>query len=116
MEAIARTRYLRVSPTKARLVVDQIRGKNVESAMQILEFSDKRVALAIKETLKSAIANAENNFGLDVDTLLVTKACVDQAPTLKRFRPRARGRACRILKRSSHVTIGLTSDDDVSKE
>lgn len=112
MEAVAKTRYLRVSPYKARLVIDQIRGQKVETALQILQFSKKGVSKSIRETLKSAIANAENNFGLDVDTLIVSRAFVDQAPTLKRFRPRARGRASRILKRSSHVTVAVQPDDE----
>lgn len=106
-EAVAKTRYFRVSPSKARLVMDQIRGKQVESAMQILEFSKKRVAKAIKETLKSAVANAENNLGLDVDTLVVSQAMVDQGPVMKRFMPRARGRASRIIKRTSHFTVAV---------
>ncbi|MGN7611628.1 50S ribosomal protein L22 [Magnetococcales bacterium HHB-1] len=110
-EAYARTRNFRVSPKKARLVIDLIRGKSVESALEILEFSKKRVAIVIKETLKSAIANAENNFGMDVDTLVVSQAYVDQGPVIKRFRPRARGRACRILKRSSHITIAVQADN-----
>lgn len=108
-EAIAITRNIRVSPIKARLVIDQIRGKDVESAMQILDFSRKNFAHFLKETLKSAVANAENNFGLDVDTLFVSKAMVDKGFTIKRFRPRARGRASRILKRSSNVTVGVRS-------
>ncbi|MEO5377142.1 MAG: 50S ribosomal protein L22 [Magnetococcus sp. DMHC-6] len=108
-EAIAITRNVRVSPIKARLVVDQIRGKDVESAMQILEFSRKHFALSLIETLKSAVANAENNYGLDVDTLYVSSAMIDKGLTIKRFRPRARGRASRILKRSSNVTVGVRS-------
>ncbi|MBF0625022.1 MAG: 50S ribosomal protein L22 [Magnetococcales bacterium] len=106
-QAVARTRNLRVSPYKARLVVDQIRGLNVDNALQLLTFSKKRVAAAIKTTLASAIANAENNLGLDVDTLVVSQAYVDEGSMLKRFRPRARGRAFRILKRSSHITVAV---------
>lgn len=109
MEAVAKMRYFRVSPYKARLVIDMIRGKGVDQAMQILEFTRKHVATAIKETLKAAIANAENNFGLDVDTLVVSKAFVDQGPVIKRFRPRARGRSNRILKRTSHITVAVAS-------
>ncbi|MBF0294450.1 MAG: 50S ribosomal protein L22 [Magnetococcales bacterium] len=106
-EAVARLRNLPVSPTKVRLVVDQIRGNRVENALRTLEFSKKRVAHSVRELLKSAIANAENNFGMDVDTLIVNQACVDKGTVMKRFRPRARGRASRILKRSCHVTISV---------
>lgn len=110
MEAIARLKSHRVSAPKARLVINQIRGLPVEKALQALTFSPKGVAPAVKETLKSAIANAENNYGLDVDTLIVSKAFVDEGPTMKRFRPRARGRASRILKRTAHITIAVRSE------
>ncbi|MBF0189187.1 MAG: 50S ribosomal protein L22 [Magnetococcales bacterium] len=110
MEAVAITRQVQVSPTKARLVIDQIRGKQVEQALQILEFSKKRIAQTITKTLKSAIANAENNHGMDVDTLVVSKAYVDGGMMIKRFRPRARGRASRILKRTSNITIAVASE------
>ncbi|MBF0627631.1 MAG: 50S ribosomal protein L22 [Magnetococcales bacterium] len=109
MEAVARLRNLPVSPTKVRLVVDQIRGHRVEHALRTLEFSKKRVANSVRETLKSAIANAENNYGLDVDTLIVFQASVDQGLVMKRFRPRARGRAGRLIKRTSHLTITVRS-------
>ena len=112
MEAIARTRGVRVSPSKARLVIDQIRGKDVEQAIQILTFSNKRIAGVIKETLKSAVANAENNYGMDVDTLRVSSAFVDQGPVLKRWMPRARGRATRILKKSSHITVAVSPREE----
>lgn len=111
MEAVARLRNLPVSPTKVRLVVDQIRGSRVESALRILEFSKKRVAHAVREILKSAIANAENNFGMDVDTLIVSQASVDKGTVMKRFRPRARGRASRVIKRTSHITITVKADE-----
>ncbi|MBF0156502.1 MAG: 50S ribosomal protein L22 [Magnetococcales bacterium] len=112
MEAVAITKYLRVSPFKARMVVDQIRGHRVEVAMRILEFSKKGVARSVIQTLKSAVANAENNHGLDVDTLVVSRAFVDGGPANKRFNPRARGRACRIMKRTSHVTIAVRSTSE----
>ena len=112
MEAVAKTRNLRVSPSKVRLVIDQIRGKNVEQAMQILEFSKRRISGPVLETLKSAIANAENNLGLDVDTLIVSRVFVDNAKTMRRFMPRARGRASRILKRSSHLTVAVSPRED----
>ena len=110
-EAVAIIRNLRGSPTKIRPIMDQIRGLGADKALNILEFSNKRVARAIKEGLKSAIANAENNQGMDVDTLVVSRAYVDKGMVMKRFRPRARGRASRILKRSSHVTLAVSSRD-----
>jgi large subunit ribosomal protein L22 len=109
MEAIAKRSYLRVSPSKVRLVIDQIRGHDVDSAMKILNFSEKRVAGEVRDVLKSAIANAENNYGMDVDTLVVSRATVDQGSVMKRIQPRARGRSFRILKRTSHITVGLTA-------
>ncbi|MBF0416922.1 MAG: 50S ribosomal protein L22 [Magnetococcales bacterium] len=111
MEAVARLRNLPVSPTKVRLVVDLIRGLHVDNALRTLEFSKKRVANTVRETLKSAIANAENNFGLDVDTLVVFQASVDQGLVMKRFRPRARGRSGRVTKRTSHLTITVRSNE-----
>ena len=112
MEAVAKTRFLRVSPTKVRLVIDQIRGLDVESALQTLQYSKKRVAKNVREALKAAIANAENNQGMDVDTLYVSRAMVDSGPMYKRIRPRARGRASRILKRTSHVTLAVRAKDE----
>jgi large subunit ribosomal protein L22 len=105
MESRASTRHARVSPQKARLVVDLIRGKRVEEAIGVLEFNAKRASKMIAKTLKSAIANAESTHNVDVDTLYVKAAWVDGAQTQKRFLPRAHGRATRIIKRSSHVTI-----------
>ncbi|ABK43371.1 LSU ribosomal protein L22P [Magnetococcus marinus MC-1] len=111
-EARATTKYQRVSPYKVRLVIDQIRGMQVESAMNLLAFSKKRVAGVVRQTLKSAVANAEENLGLDVDTLVVSQAYVDQGPSMKRFKPRARGRATRILKRTSHITVAVCPQVD----
>ncbi|MEO5366267.1 MAG: 50S ribosomal protein L22 [Magnetococcus sp. WYHC-3] len=111
-EAISKTMNLQVSPLKARLVIDQIRGKRVDAALQILQFSNKRVSGPIQQTLRAAIANAENNLGYDVDTLVVSRAFVDQGVMMKRFRPRARGRASRILKRSSHITVAVRPSED----
>ncbi len=107
MEARAVARYVRVSPQKARLVVDLIRGKHVDEALTILAFSRKAVSRTISKVLKSALANAENTMELDVDRLYVKKAYVDQGPTMKRMRPRAMGRANVIKKRSSHITVVL---------
>jgi large subunit ribosomal protein L22 len=105
MEISAKLRHARISPQKCRLVVDQIRGKSVESALQILSFSPKKSAGIVKKVLESAIANAEHNEGADIDELKVTRACVDEGPVLKRIEARAKGRANRIVKRTSHITV-----------
>ncbi len=105
MEAIAKHRFARISPQKARLVADQVRGKNVAQALEILTFSNKKAAELIKKVLDSAIANAEHNEGADIDDLSVAKIFVDEGPVMKRIMPRAKGRADRILKRSSHISI-----------
>ena len=105
MEAKAILRTARISPQKARLVADQIRGKKVGEALNLLAFSDKKAAHLIKKVVESAIANAENNQGADVDELKVTTIMVDEGPVLKRFMARAKGRGTRILKRTSHITV-----------
>lgn len=105
MEAFAKHNFARISPQKARLVADQIRGKSVDQALETLTFSNKKAAELIKKVLESAIANAEHNEGADIDGLRVAKIFVDEGPTMKRIMPRAKGRADRILKRSSHITI-----------
>ncbi len=105
MEAIAKHNFARISPQKARLVADQIRGKSVDQALEILTFSNKKAADLVKKVLESAIANAEHNEGADIDDLNVAKIFVDEGPTMKRIMPRAKGRADRILKRSSHITV-----------
>ncbi len=105
MEAIAKHRFARISPQKARLVADQVRGKTVAQALEILTFSNKKAAELVKKVLESAIANAEHNEGADIDDLNVAKIFVDEGPTMKRIMPRAKGRADRILKRSSHITV-----------
>lgn len=105
MEAIAKHNFARVSPQKARLVADLIRGKSVDQALEILTFSNKKAADLIKKVLESAIANAEHNEGADIDDLNVAKIFVDEGPVMKRIMPRAKGRADRILKRSSHITV-----------
>jgi len=105
VESRATTKYLRISPQKARLVVDMIRGQRVEQALGILEFTTKRAARIVAKTLKSAVANAESSQSVDVDALYVKRAYVDEGPVLKRFLPRAHGRATPILKRTSHVTV-----------
>ena len=105
MEAIAKHNFARISPQKARLVADLIRGKSVDQALEILTFSNKKAAVLVKKVLESAIANAEHNEGADIDDLNVAKIFVDEGPTMKRIMPRAKGRADRILRRSSHITV-----------
>ena len=105
MEALAKHNFARISPQKARLVADQIRGKSVDQALEILTFSNKKAAVLVKNVLESAIANAEHNEGADIDDLNVAKIFVDEGPIMKRIMPRAKGRADRILKRSSHITV-----------
>lgn len=104
-ETAAVLRNARLSPQKARLVADQIRGLPVERALNVLAFSPKKGAKVIRKVLESAIANAENNDGADVDELKVSTIFVDEAPVFKRIKPRARGRADRITKRNSHITV-----------
>lgn len=103
----AKLRNARISPQKARLVADQVRGMPVDKALEVLAFSDKKAAGLVRKVLESAIANAEHNEGADVDELVVSTICVDQGPTLKRIRARAKGRATRILKRTSHITVSV---------
>ena len=105
MEVAAKLRGARISAQKARLVADQIRGESVESAMEILQFSGRKGADIIKKVLESAIANAEHNDGADIDELKVSTVFVDEGMTMKRIKPRAKGRADRILKRSCHITV-----------
>ncbi|HHC72424.1 MAG TPA: 50S ribosomal protein L22 [Thiotrichales bacterium] len=105
MAVSAKMKHVRISPQKARLVADQIRGMPVEKALDLLTFSTKKGARIIKKVVDSAIANAEHNEGADVDELKITAICVDEGPTLKRWRARAKGRGTRILKRTSHITV-----------
>ncbi|MHB8765419.1 MAG: 50S ribosomal protein L22 [Deferrisomatales bacterium] len=107
MESRAMLRYLRAAPRKVRLVADLVRGKQVEEALHSLRFIPKAASLPIKKLIESAVANAENNHGLDIDTLWVKELRVDEGPTLKRFRPRAQGRAFPVMKRTSHVSVVL---------
>ncbi len=107
MESKAVARYIRIAPRKVRLVVDLIRGKQVGEALAILKHTPKAASPVVEKLLKSAIANAEHNYELDPNNLVVGKIFVDQGPTLKRFRPRAMGRASRIHKRTSHITVVL---------
>ena len=107
MEAHAITKFVRLSPQKVRLVVDQIRGKGVEEALNVLKFVPKRSAGIVAKTLRAAVANAENTQSVDVDRLYVKRAMVDEGGMWKRFIPRAQGRATRVRKRLSHITIVL---------
>ncbi|SIQ81451.1 50S ribosomal protein L22 [Marinobacterium stanieri] len=108
MEVIAKHTGARISAQKARLVADQIRGKSVGEALNILAFSTKKGAHLVKKVLESAIANAEHNEGADIDELHVSAIFVDEGMTMKRIQPRAKGRADRILKRSSHITVKVS--------
>jgi large subunit ribosomal protein L22 len=107
MEAKALARYIRISPQKARLVADLVRGKSVETAINTLRFMPKKGARLLKKVIESAVANASQNDGIDVDTLYVKSIFIDGGPMLKRMMPRAQGRATRILKRTSHITVVL---------
>jgi len=111
MQVSATARRLRIAPRKARLVVDQVRGKGVGDAFQILDFSTQKAAPLVRKVLESAVANAENNEGADVDELTVSTIYVDEGRTMKRIRPRARGRADRIFKRTCHVTVTVTDEE-----
>ena len=105
MEVQAQAKLVRLAPRKARVVIDLIRGKSIGEAMAILKFTPKAGSDIVMKVLKSAAANAENNFNLDVDKLFVSSCYVDAGPTLKRIHPRSRGQAFKILKRTSHITV-----------
>jgi large subunit ribosomal protein L22 len=112
MEARAVARFQRVSPRKARLVVDLIRGKSVGEARTILRFSPRAAAEIVEKTLNSAVANAERNLHINANDLVVGATYVDEGPTLKRIQPRAMGRAFRINKRTSHITVIVKSREE----
>lgn len=105
MQVKAVAKNIRISPQKARLAADQIRGKSVSRALEILSFGETKASQLVLKTLESAIANAEHNESADIDDLIVSQCYVDEGPTMKRFRARAKGRANQILKRSSHITV-----------
>lgn len=107
MEARAVARYVRVSPRKARQVVDLIRGKSVGEALNVLQLVPRAAATPVEKVVKSAMANAENNYDMNPDELYISQIFVDEGPTMKRIRPRARGMADRIRKRTSHITVIL---------
>ena len=112
MEARAIARYVRVSPRKARVVVNLVRGKSVPQAREILAFTNRAIAETVEKTLNSAVANAENLYHVNPETLVVKECYVDEGPTLKRIRPRAKGSASRIRKRSSHITIVVATREE----
>ncbi len=116
MKAHARARYVRQSPTKVRQVLDLIRGMPVDDARTTLDFANRRATEPVRKVLDSAVANAEHNLALDADELFIAEAFADEGPTLKRFRPRARGRATQIRKRTSHITIVVADDEDEDEE
>jgi large subunit ribosomal protein L22 len=115
MEAKAVARYIRVTPRKARFVLDTVRGKSVKEALATLKFVPNEAARYIERVIESAAANAENNFSMDRDILRIDRAFVDVGPMLKRIHPRAMGRAFRILKRTAHITVVVGEDDSLRK-
>ena len=108
MQATAKLRYARISPQKCRLVADTVRGRKVGNALALLRFQPKKGAELVLKVLESAIANAEHNLGADIDTLKISRIEVDEAPTLKRFAARAKGRGNRIIKRNSHIMVQVS--------
>ena len=108
MQVSAKLRYARISPQKCRLVADTVRGRKVGNALALLRFQPKKGAELVLKVLESAIANAEHNLGADIDALKVSAIMVDEAPTLKRFAARAKGRGNRIIKRNSHITVSVS--------
>ncbi|HCY12575.1 MAG TPA: 50S ribosomal protein L22 [Gammaproteobacteria bacterium] len=108
MEAKAVAKYVRVSPQKCRLIADQVRRLPVGQALELLQFSPRKAAGLIRKVLESAVANAEHNEGADIDELRVNRVMVDEGPVLKRWRPRAKGRATPIIKRTSHITVSVS--------
>jgi large subunit ribosomal protein L22 len=114
--AFAKASHVRVTPMKARRVVDLIRDMRASEALSVLKFAPQAASEPVAKVLASAIANAEHNFQLDPDSLIISRAYVDEGPTLKRFRPRAQGRAYTIRKRTSHITIEVESVDTSSKQ
>jgi large subunit ribosomal protein L22 len=108
MQVISKLRYARISPQKCRLVANTVRGEPVGNAIAVLKFMPKKGADLVRKVLESAVANAEHNHGADIDDLKVSLVTVDEAPTLKRFGARAKGRGARIIKRNSHITVGVS--------
>ena len=107
----ATAKYIRIAPRKVRIVMDLVRGKSVADALAILKFTPKVGADAVEKVLRSAVANAENNFDMNADRLFISSAFVDQGPTLKRIHPRSRGQAFKILKHTSHITVAVNEKE-----
>ena len=105
METMAKLRFARIAPQKVRLIADEVRGMPVEQALEMLQFSTKKAAQILRKVLESAVANAEHNEGADIDELKVSVVMIDEGPSMKRMKPRARGRADRILRRTSHLVV-----------
>ena len=110
MEVRAVAKYIRISPQKVRLIIDVVKGKQVETALDLLKFMPQKAAAIIEKVIKSAVANADQYPDIEVDSLVVRNIIADQGPTLKRFRARARGRGTRILKRTTHITVILAEE------
>jgi large subunit ribosomal protein L22 len=110
MEVRAVAKYIRISPQKVRLIIDVVKGKQVEAALDLLKFMPQKAAAIIEKVIKSAIANADQYPDIDVDSLVIRNIIADQGPSLKRFRARARGRGTRILKRTTHITVILAEE------
>lgn len=113
--ARATARYVRVTPMKARRIIDLVRGKSVSEALSILKYAPQNAAQPVAKVIASAAANAENNFGLDPRSLVVATAFADEGPTMRRFQPRAQGRAFQIRKRTSHITVVVESQKEGAK-
>ncbi len=109
-EVKAVLKFVRISPQKVRKLVDTVKGKPAEAAIDMLKFMPQKGAAIVEKVVRSAVANAEQNHNLDIDTLVVKNVIADQGPTLKRFRARARGRGTRILKRTAHITVVLSDE------
>lgn len=116
MEITAKLNYLRIAPRKMRLLVDLIRGEKIEKAITLLDFSIKKGSGPLKKVLEQAVANAENNFQLEKSSLYISKITIDEGPKLKRWRARARGRAARIEKKTSHITLILSEVKEKKKK
>ncbi len=112
MQSRAQAKYVRIAPRKARIVADLIRGKDIEEALSILRFTPKRGAHVVEKVVRSALANAEHNYDMNKDDLYIHRIFVDEGPTLRRFRPRALGRATPIRKRTSHITAILSEREE----
>jgi len=112
MQVSAKLKYARISPQKCRLVADAVRGQPVDKALQTLSLMPKKAAGIIHKILESAVANAEHNHGADIDELRISRIFVDEAPTFRRYQPRAKGRAGKIIKRNSHITVQVADDQD----